>query len=503
MEFFFGIALVIQGDSILLGTNRRKMGKRIFKISNIRKTLHYLKKNGIRHAYYAAKERIEEEKKADYVYLAPKPERLAMQKAETNHFPYRFSIVVPAYETKESFLKKMISSVVEQSYENWELILADASAGDSVRKVVEQYLIAETKKEAKREGIADCQGRIRYIHLPENRGISENTNAGIKEATGDYIGFLDHDDFLAPDALYEIAKALETAEKIGRNPILLYSDEDKFENNTCDYIQPNIKYNFNLDLILSNNYICHLMLVKADVVKQFLLRKEYDGAQDYDLVLRIIGTILENTGAVNLGEKMVHVPKVLYHWRCHEASTAENTASKNYAYEAGKAAVEDFCFRQGWQTKVSHSLHLGFYRIAYEPDLFTVRREVGILGGRILDRHNKITSGIYGTDGEKLYQGIHKEYSGGSTHRAALLQDCAAVDIRCMRVRKELQPLFEQIVGIPYQEHGKQKLADVSGIFCDEEGYRKLSLELGRAVWEKGYLVVWNPELTIKMRFKM
>lgn len=476
------------------------MGKRIFKISNIRKTFHYLKKNGIRHAFYAAKERIEEEKKADYVYLEPKAEILAMQRKETKHLPYRFSLVVPAYETKESFLKEMINSVIEQSYENWELILADASAGDSVRKVVEQYIIDETKRVTESDGTTDWQGRIRYIHLSENRGISENTNVGIKEATGDYIGFLDHDDFLAPDALYEMAKALETAENMGKNPVLLYSDEDKFENNTCDYIQPNKKYDFNLDLILSNNYICHLMFVKKDMAKQLMLRKEYDGAQDYDLVLRVVEKVIEDIGAVNLRENIIHIPKVLYHWRCHEDSTAENTASKNYAYEAGKAALEDFCIRKGWQTKVSHSLHLGFYHIAYEPDIFTLRREVGIIGGRILDRHNKITSGIYNWNGRKLYQGIHKEYSGGSTHRAVLLQDCMAVDIRCMRVRKELQPLFEQITGIPYRENAKQKLADISGISCDEEGYRKLSLELGRAAYERGYLVVWNPELTIKIR---
>ncbi len=134
------------------------------------------------------------------------------------------------------------------------------------------------------------------------------------------------------------------------------------------------------------------------------------------------------------------------------------------------------------------------------PDLFTVRPEVGIIGGRILNRENRIETGIYDEEGRRLYLGVHKEYSGGSTHRAALLQDCAAVDIRCMRVCKKLQPLFEEITGVTYQEYGAWKLADVSAVTCDEEGYRKLSMTLGRAAAEMGYLVVWDPQITLKQK---
>lgn len=481
---------MIQGDSILLG----KMGKRILKISNIRKTLHYLKKNGVKHAYYAARERIEEERKTQYIYMKPAQNVLAVQREEAKQFPYKLSLVVPAYETKEEFLRELVESVLRQSFENWELVIADASSSDTVEKIAAEYI------EKERVQKTEEHGRIRYMRLTENNGISANTNAGIETATGDYIGLLDHDDFLAPDALYEIAKAIQEAEKAEKEPILLYSDEDKYENNACYYIQPNRKYKFNLDLILSNNYICHLMFIKADVIKTLRLRKEYDGAQDYDLVLRVIGKLLENTKAVDLEMKIIHIPKVLYHWRCHEASTAENTASKSYAYEAGKAALEDFCIQRGWKTEINHSLHLGFYEMIYHPDIFAERPEVGVIGGRILDKDNKITSGIYDKEGNKLYQGVHKEYSGGSTHRAVLKQDCTAVDIRCMRVCKSLQPVFEQIMGVSYQEIGKQKLVDVSGISCDEEGYRKLSMEFGRAVRKAGYLVVWDPKITTKVK---
>ncbi len=135
----------------------------------------------------------------------------------------------------------------------------------------------------------------------------------------------------------------------------------------------------------------------------------------------------------------------------------------------------------------------------YMPDILAVRQDVGIVGGRILDRHNKITSGIYDEEGNRLYKGLHKEYSGGSTHRATLMQDCAAVDIRCMRLCEKMRPVFEEITGVSYIETGKMKLADVSGISCDEAGYGKLSMELGRAAREMGFLVVWDSRMTIKI----
>ncbi|MBD5445516.1 MAG: hypothetical protein HDR29_08205, partial [Lachnospiraceae bacterium] len=127
--------------------------------------------------------------------------------------------------------------------------------------------------------------------------------------------------------------------------------------------------------------------------------------------------------------------------------------------------------------------------------MFAVRRDVGIIGGSILDKHNKITAGMYNENGESVYRGLHKEYSGGSTHKASLVQECAAVDIRCMRLRIKFQPLFEKITGVSYKETGKLKLADVSAISCDEEGYKKLSMELCREVEKNGYLVVWNPKI--------
>lgn len=475
------------------------MDENILNKNNIRKTLRYLQKNGIRHTFYAAKERMEEERKADYTYIKPEEDVLKKQKAETADFPYLFSIVVPAYKTNIFYLRQTIESVREQSYQKWELIIADAGEDPDVQKIV-VYYYQEFKEEY----------RVRYIRLQENKGISENTNAAIEKANGDYIGLLDHDDMLAADALYEMAVALKKAEENGQHPALLYSDEDKYLNRPDEmpfegffiedgkYICPNRKKKFNLDLILSNNYMCHFMMAEAGLLKKLKLRRQFDGAQDYDLILRVIKNLLDSKPVLRLPESILHIPKVLYHWRCHENSTAANTASKSYAYEAGKAALEDFCASLGWRVEVTHSLHLGFYRITYQPDIFAVRPEVGIVGGRILNRRNRIMSGIYDEGGNKLYQGLHKEYSGGAAHTASLCQDVAAVDIRCMRVCEKFRPVFEEITGIPYKEYGKQKLADISAIDCDEAGYRKLSMALGAAAAEMGYLVVWNPQITIK-----
>lgn len=471
------------------------MDHKFFRTENFIKTMRYLKKNGILHTYYAAKERIEEERKSDYYYKEPSAEILETQRRATADYPYRFSIVVPAYETEESFLREMIDSVRRQSYGKWELIIVDAGRSGTVERVVN-----EISEEVGGE-------RIKYMRLAENKGISGNTNAGITLATGDYIALLDHDDFLAPDALYYMASELSRAEQTDKKPALLYTDEDKFDNNRRCYMSPHRKTEFNFDLILSNNYICHFMAVEASIMKRLQLRGKFDGAQDYDLVLRVVGEILDSTLMHELEERVIHIPRILYHWRCHADSTAGNTASKTYAYEAGKAALESFCERRGWNVEVNHSLHLGFYEITYLPDILTVRADVGIVGGRILDARGRICGGALGRDGSCIYEGLHREYSGGSTHRAVLKQDVAAADIRFMQIRPELREIFEQVTGLTYGERAIRcktggvnrqiRIADISGLSCDEAGYRKLSMELGRAATKRGYRVLWNPQISM------
>lgn len=497
------------------------MGNKILNAANIKKTIRYFQKNGFRHACYAALERLQEERGSDYRYEEPTEEALAAQGKAAASFPWRFSIVVPAYETKEEHLRDMVASVCGQSFDKWELIIVDASESDRVQRALRR-LAAEGGWQAVTEGVAPAgeivwqpaaagaerSGRIRCLRLSENRGISENTNAGIRAAEGDYIALLDHDDFITPDALYEMAAALQESERQGQGAALLYSDEDKYDESSKTHGNPHKKQKFNLDLILSNNYICHFLTVEAGLMKELCLRPAYDGAQDYDLVLRAVARLLERAPAGRLSRCIVHVPKILYHWRIHAASTAGNTASKSYAYEAGRKALLSFCKAKGWQAEVSHGLHLGFYEIAYQPSLLAVRQDVGIVGGRLLNGKGRICGGAYGEDGSVLYEGLHREYSGGSAHRAALKQDVAAVDIRCMQIRPQLQGVFQEVTGLPYRERelpaGRSPrvrvgipIADISGLFCDEAGYRKLSLAICQTARERGYLVVWDPGISL------
>lgn len=470
------------------------MRNRILNSDNVRKTINYLKKNGLAGTFYAAAERVQEERAVDYHYLPPDAKELKRQRRETKDYPWLFSIVTPAYETKEAHLREMIASVQAQSYQNWELIIVDAGESDAVERAVRQIIL----------DTGDL--RIRYSRLSENRGIAGNTNAGIALAKGDYIALLDHDDFITRDALYYMARSVYQGRQENLLPALLYSDEDKYDEGAGIFVSPHIKQNFNLDLIMSNNYICHFLTMEADLIKSLLLREEYDGAQDYDLVLRAVDSLWPRDALLPDTSHIRHISKVLYHWRSHQDSTALNTESKSYAYEAGRRALADFCERRGFQARVEHSLHLGFYNVRYEPNMLSVRKDVGAVGGRLLDRNGRVYAGAYDENGKCLFEGLPARFTGGSTHRAVLTQDCAAVDIRFVRLREELWPLFSQITGLPYREKsllikaGRERkeirIADVEGLSCDEAGYRKLSMALGMAVRSAGYLVVWEPSLS-------
>lgn len=272
----------------------------------------------------------------------PNARKLKKQRAEKLDYEPCISIIVPTYKTPEKFLKEMIDSVRNQSYENWELCIGDGSVTeDTVKNVVESY----QKKDK----------RIKMLCLSENLGIAGNTNAALSIATGDYIALLDHDDILAPDALYEVVKWMNEHYKDETD--VIYTDEDKVSFDLKDYFEPHFKSDYNLDLIRSNNYICHLFVARKSIVDQVGgFRKEYDGSQDYDFILRCI----------EQSKHVEHVPKVLYHWRCHPGSTAANQESKMYCYEAGKRAIEDHLKRMGEDDcQVVMTEHLGFYHVIY------------------------------------------------------------------------------------------------------------------------------------------
>lgn len=260
-----------------------------------------------------------------------------------------FSIVIPLYNTRIKFLREMIDSIINQTYGRWELCLADGTGENSpLIPVLKEYAEKDT--------------RIKYSVLKDNNGISENTNAAISMATGEYIVLADHDDIVPANALFECAKALNEGKQTGKNIDVIYSDEDKVDMKGKKYFEPHFKSDYNIDLLCSMNYICHLFVVKSSLVNELkkrdgaVLRREYDGAQDHDFILR----------CCELAENVYHIPKILYHWRCHLDSTAANPESKMYAFEAGRRAVEEHYKRIGVPAEVVHGQFYGMFKTNYK-----------------------------------------------------------------------------------------------------------------------------------------
>ena len=295
---------------------------------------------------------------------ATEKELQEQRKNPPEHGPL-ISIVVPVYRTPEIYLREMMESVVTQTYGNWELCLADASPrGEQLRQDLKKIKGRKTREALMKIPDGDTEltsvireyqlkdSRIRYEILKENKSIAENSNAAMEMATGDFVGLLDHDDTLEPNALYEVARKICEDDRVD----VVYTDEDKINSKGTKHLTPNMKPDFNLDLLRSNNYICHLFVVRRILMEKVGgFRKEFDGAQDYDFILR----------CTEEAEKIAHVHKVLYHWRTHEKSTSDNPESKIYAFHAGRRAVEAHLQRLGIQAEVEETCDLGYYRVKY------------------------------------------------------------------------------------------------------------------------------------------
>nr|MCR5654583.1 glycosyltransferase [Lachnospiraceae bacterium] len=260
--------------------------------------------------------------------------------------------------------------VSRQTYDNWELILADASKTDAVQTALDAF-----------EFPGNTIDKVKYFRLEENGGISANTNAAIEKAEGDYIALLDHDDLLSSDALFQqVVTINEYLEAHGREALseilAVYSDEDKCDKDAKRFFETHVKPEFDPYLLETNNYICHFLMVRASLLKELKLRPAFDGAQDFDLILRIA----DKEGVV------LHTPLVIYHWRVHATSTAGNRDSKLYAYEAGRKAILEHFERIGLSDHVTvkDSRHLGFYDIEYDTDVLTLRSELHGVCGKLV-----------------------------------------------------------------------------------------------------------------------
>ena len=268
-----------------------------------------------------------------------KIERKAMARYGTESFPdearakeeretvfdrmIKISILVPLYNTPEPFLRDMITSVLNQTYQNWELCLADGSDGEhgEVGRICREYL--------------EKDSRIVYQKLLKNEGISGNTNECLKLATGEYIGLFDHDDILHPSTLYEYVKAVNE-----QDADYIYCDETTFKNGDINkMLTMHFKPDYAVDNLRANNYICHFSVFAKRLLEgEELFRSRFDGSQDHDMILRM----------TDRAKHIVHIPKLLYYWRCHEGSVASGIDAKPYVVAAAKGAVADHLRRHGF-----------------------------------------------------------------------------------------------------------------------------------------------------------
>ena len=319
----------------------------------LRDVIHWMQRTKERIGYYGSikgilrkldAKRIERKARAQHGTAGfPTQEEAKRQRETVFAKKIKFSLLVPLYNTPKKFLTQAIDSVIAQTYENWELCLADGS--DAEHAYVEQVCREYSEKD----------NRILYQKLEKNGGISENTNRCLAMATGDYIGLFDHDDILHPSVLFEYMRAIcdEDADYI-------YCDETTFHGNSIDnMITLHFKPDFAIDNLRANNYICHFSVFDRKLLDGMeVFRSRFDGSQDHDMILRLTAR----------AKHVVHIPKLMYYWRSHKESVASDINAKSYAIEAAKGAVADHLQSAGYQnfeitsTKAFETI----FRIRYE-----------------------------------------------------------------------------------------------------------------------------------------
>ena len=249
-------------------------------------------------------------------------------KKEIEGFPYlpRISIIIPVFDIEPEILKRTVESAINQVYENLEICIANGSSNPEVKNLLDLY--------------KEKDQRVKLLHMGKNLGISGNSNTALRLASGQFVAFLDHDDELMPDALFEAVKTLQYHPETD----LIYTDEDKTDVKSSVYYEPFFKPDWSPDLLLSMNYICHLLIMRKELVDRLNgFRPEFDGAQDYDLVLR----------ATEISGNIRHIPKVLYHWRAVPSSVAGSLDAKPYCFDMGKKALEEAMKRRKIKAEVT------------------------------------------------------------------------------------------------------------------------------------------------------
>lgn len=315
------------------------------KIRVVKKAMKYLKSNGIKNSVIKLKLKIYSKKNLDSInsnYLdwiknnEPSTKIIDLQRKKKFKIEPKLSIIIPMYNTNKQFFYELVCSLKAQTYSNFEVCLADGSLN------VDAEIL----------NMFENDKRFIYKHLEKNGGISKNTNEALEMSTGQYIVLIDHDDLIPPFCLYEIVKSINE----NTEAEFIYTDEDNIDSNN-ERKNPHFKPDFSPDTLRSYNYICHLSVYSKKIIEKVgKFNESLDGAQDYDMILRVS----EAT------DKIIHIPKILYHWRLHENSTAMSSCSKTYTDDAGCMAIKAHLDRIGLAGKVSILDTPGRYKVEYE-----------------------------------------------------------------------------------------------------------------------------------------
>lgn len=318
----------------------------------MKKGIAYFKKNGFKKAVKRTKYFLTERNSYKRLLAASALTETQMEEQRRTVFACgpKISILVPMYHTPLPFFRELIDCICAQTYANWELCLADGTGKET-----------EASAYAKERAAGDA--RIVYKMLSSNDGISENTNQALMMATGEYVALMDHDDVITPDALFCLVKA------INDNPLAdsVYSDEDKLDMEGKKLFEPHFKPDYNIDYLRCCNYICHMFMTRTEIARKVGgFRKVFDGAQDFDFIFR----------CTEQSRCVAHVPRVLYHWRCHVNSTAAVPESKLYAYEAGVNSIREHFKRCNIAMTADMGVSFGYYS---NHPAFTEKPQVSIL----------------------------------------------------------------------------------------------------------------------------
>ena len=359
-----------------------------------------------------------------------------------------FTVILAVSNPRPDRFEETMISVLSQTWAGLELIVADTGMSPAAANVIADYE----------------DDRIRHFRMKGMTSLSEAVNGAALHAAGDYIVFLEYGDLLTQNALFEAAISIMTT-----NAEILYSDEDCCDVNAARFSSPNRKPDFNKDYLFACNYITHMLVIRRELFLAMRFRSRFDDARDYDLILR----------APKSG--ICHIPRVLYHVR--------RLPDKKNNSAAAKAALEDYFNVRGIRARVRGIRGGAFFDIDYTPDIFTVRKEIGVIGGKVLDRRHRIIGGMMDENGQVAFEGLD-ELDLGPQRAAGTVRNADAVDARCMRVRPELYGLYQEVFGFSYSSPMPRRLYSI----------REKSLTFCERARARGYLILWDPSMVISVR---